>query len=198
MAAKKTETRRTFYEVVFNGKPKVVRAFLKGFLMGTHDEAEIYYSFNSGIHHEGKVEKLTELVGIRGTDCHVVVDADTSDLLKQNARRIAEETGLEIVSHRFIRSASMAIKYHAYSRKYDEQVKDLVQDLPTGLRLDGWKRKVAIDPKAKGIEAYSVVHDFEAHGEGTLVGRIDLLVAMKKRMADYPLIVTADIVLKLA
>ena len=55
-----------------------------------------------------------------------------------------------------------------------------------------------LDPKAKGIEAYSVVHHYEACGEATVVGRIDLLVALKKRFEDYPLIQSEDIVLKLA
>ncbi len=34
MAVKKSAVRQTFYEVVFQGKPKVVRAFLMGFVMG--------------------------------------------------------------------------------------------------------------------------------------------------------------------
>ncbi len=34
--------------------------------MGTEDATEIFYSFTDGIYHEGKAEKLEELVGIRG------------------------------------------------------------------------------------------------------------------------------------
>ena len=57
MAPKDKITRPSFYEVVFNGKPKVVRAFMKGFVMGTLEDAVVIYSYNSGIFHEGKVEK---------------------------------------------------------------------------------------------------------------------------------------------
>jgi hypothetical protein len=198
MATKKTTPKKSFYEVVFLGKPKVVRAFMKGFVMGTLDDAKVIYSFDAGIYHEGKVEKLAEMVGIRGTDCHLIVDSDTSALLKKWAKRIMRETGLEIVSHRNIRSASMYFKFQAFAPKYNQEIVDMVKKIPAGLRMDGFKHEVKLDPKAKGIEAYSVVHHYEACGQATVVGRIDLLVELKKKFADYPLIQSEDIVLKLA
>jgi hypothetical protein len=193
-----TTVKKSFYEVVFRGKPKVVRAFMKGFVMGILDDATVIYSFNAGIFHEGKVEKLAEKVGIRSTDCHLVVDSATSALLKKRAKRIAQETGLEITSHRHIRAASMYFKFKAFAPQYNHEIVELVKNLPAGLRLDGFKHDVKLHPKAKGIEAYSVAHHYEACGEATIVGRVDLLVALKKRFADYPLIQAEDIVLKLA
>ena len=190
--------KKSFYEVVFLGKPKVVRAFMKGFVMGTLEDATVIYSFNSGIHHEGKVEKMAEMVGIRGTDCHLVVDSQTSALLKKRAKRIARETGLEIISHRNIRSARLGFKFQTFAPRYNQEIVDLVKNLPAGLRVDGFKHEVKLDPKAKGIEAYSVAHHYEACGEATVVGSIDLLVELKKKFAEYPLIQSEDIVLKLA
>ncbi|MEN8005959.1 MAG: hypothetical protein ABFS42_03050 [Candidatus Krumholzibacteriota bacterium] len=198
MATKNSPAKQSFYEVVFMGKPKVVRAFMKGFVMGTLDDATVIYSFNSGVHHEGKAEKLAEMVGIRGTDCHVIVDAATSALLKKRTKRITRETGLEITSHRHIRSASMFFNFHAYAPRYNQEIVSMVKKLPAGLRLEGFQHEVKLDPKAKGIEAYAAVHHYEACGEATVVGRIDLLVALKKKFADFPLIQSEDIVLKLA
>lgn len=198
MAAKINNAKKSFYEIVFMGKPKVVRAFMKGFVMGNLDDATVIYSFNAGIHHEGKVEKLIEMVGIRGIDCHVIVDSDTSALLKKWTKRIVKETGLVIASHRNIRSASMYFKFQAFAPRYNDEVVKLVKTLPTGLRMDGFRHDIKLDPKAKGIEAYSSVHHYEASGEATVIGRVDLLVALKKRFEDYPLIQSEDIVLKLA
>jgi hypothetical protein len=198
MATKKSPAKKSFYEVVFLGKPKVVRAFMKGFVMGLIDDATVIYSFNSGIYHEGKVEKLAEKVGLRGTDCHLVVDSQTSALLKRKAKRIARETGLEITSHRHVRSASMYFKFKACAPQYNEEIVDLVKKLPAGLRVEGFKHEVKLNPKAKGIEAYSAVHHYEAYGEATVVGRVDLMVELKKRFADFPLIQSEDIVLNLA
>ena len=61
MATKKPAAKKSFYEVVFLGKPKVVRAFMKGFVMGTLEDATVIYRFDSGIFHEGKVEKMAEM-----------------------------------------------------------------------------------------------------------------------------------------
>jgi len=198
MATKNNNAKKSFYEVVFLGKPKVVRAFMKGFVMGNLDNASVIYSFNAGIHHEGKVEKLVEMVGIRGTDCHVIVDKNTSALLKKWTKRIVRETGLVITSHRNIRSAGMYFKFQAFAPRYNDEVVKLVKTLPPGLKLDGFKHEVKLDPKAKGVEIYSAVHHYEACGEATVVGRVDLLVALKKKFADFPLIQSEDIVLKLA
>jgi len=198
MATKNNNAKKSFYEVVFLGKPKVVRAFMKGFVMGNLDNASVIYSFNAGIHHEGKVEKMVEMVGIRGTDCHVIVGSDTSALLKKWAKRIVRETGLEITSHRHIRSASMYFKFQAFAPRYNDEIVSLVKKLPAGLRVDNFKHNVKLDPKAKGVEIYSAVHHYEACGEATVVGRIDLLVELKTKFEDYPLIQSEDIVLKLA
>lgn len=198
MAVKKSAVRQTFYEVVFQGKPKVVRAFLIGFVMGNVDDARVFFNFTDGIFHEGKAEKLKEMVGIRGTDCHAVVDAGTSALLKKMKKRIEAETGLVITSHRAIRSASMKFCFQAFAPKYNEEIVHLVKTLPTGLKVQGFEHNVRLDPKAKGIEAYSPAHHYEATGEATITGRIDLLVELKRSFADYPLIKAEDILLKLA
>lgn len=198
MAAKKKPVRQTFYEIVFQGKPKVVRAFLKGFILGHGEDATVFYSFTDGIWHEGKAEKLKELVGIRGVDCHVVVDAHTSSLLKKMKRRIEKETGLLITSHRAVRNASLKFTYKAFSPRHHEEVLALAKQIPDGLRLQDFKHQEKVDPNAKGIEAYSPVHHFEATGSGVITGRIDLLVDVKLRADQNPLFDAEDIVLNLA
>lgn len=194
--AKKTSTVPRFYEVVFRGKPKVVKAFVKGLMMGADRNVAIYFSFDEGVHHEGTAEKLKEMVGIRAVDCHLIVDTEASALLKKLARRIVDETGLEITSHRSIRSASMAFEYHAYASQYSTEIVALLKNLPQGLRLRGYRHDEKRNPKAKGVEAYSVVHDFEAAGEGTVSGRVDLLIALKRDLENYPLIKAEEIRLK--
>ncbi|MBU8870616.1 MAG: hypothetical protein KOO60_07120 [Gemmatimonadales bacterium] len=187
-----------FFEVVFRGKPKVVRSFLSGLVLGSCDGATIYYSFLDGVHHEGKAEKLAEMVGIRGVDCHVIVDTEVSALLKKLGKKIAAETGLSIISHRKIRGASLTFGYSAYARKYDEEILALLKKLPTELNTRGFKHKVNVDPKARGVEAYAPAHHFEAKGSGAITGPVDKVIELKKAFASYPLIKAEDIILKLA
>jgi len=198
MAQKQKQSRPSFYEVVFRGKPKVVRAFMAGLVLGAAKEAKVFYSYEMGIHHEGKVEKLAEMVGLRADDVHVIVDGDTSALLKKLTRTIAANTGLEITSHRHIRSAAIAFSFQAYARKYDDDIIALLNELPAGLKLVDYKHDVIVDPTAKGVEAYAVAHDFESSGKGMVTGSIDSLIAFKQTLKDYPLVMDDDIILNLA
>jgi len=191
--AKKISATPRFYEVVFRGKPKVVRAFLKGLMMGANRESSIFYSYDEGVYHERKIEHLQEMFGLRGTDCHVIVDGEASVYLKKMSKRIASDTGLEITAHRSIRSSSMDFRYSAYAPRYFAEISQVFRNLPKGLRLRGYKHKERIDPAAKGIEAYSAVHDFEAIGTGTVSGRIDLLIEFKRSLASLPLIHSDEI-----
>lgn len=185
-----------FNEVVFRGKPKVVRAFLSGLLIGAQRRAQVYYSFLEGVRHEGRGEKLAEMVGMRSTDCHVIVDAATADWLKGLSRAIATETGLLVTANRRIRGASLALKYQAYAQRYEDEIMAVLDDLPPGVRLSGLKREVRTDPAAKGIEAYSPAHEFEAKASGTLTGPVDALIGLRRRLAAYPLLKLAEIELK--
>lgn len=193
MAKKPTSARPSFYEVVFRGKPKVVRAFLSGLIVGSELEATIYYNYDVGIEHGGTAEKLADLVGIGGAACHAIVDAGTAALLRKLRKRINTETALEITALRRVKSARMEFEFHTYGPTYHRQIVDLLRGLPAGLKLKDYWTEVQEDPEAKGVEAYTVAHEFSSSGKGAVVGRVDLLVAFKDECAAYPLMETEDI-----
>ncbi|MFT7699621.1 MAG: hypothetical protein ACI8S7_001449, partial [Candidatus Krumholzibacteriia bacterium] len=141
---------------------------------------------------------LKEMFGIRAVDCHVIVGSEGSGYFKTMARRISDETGLEISSNRYVRSASMGFEYHAYAPQYSAAILRMFKPLPKGLKMVGFSHEEKKDPDAKGIEAYSVAHEFEASGSGTITGRIDLVIALRRKMADFPLIDAEDIILKMS
>lgn len=198
MATKPKSGADAFHELVFEGKPKVVRAHLSGLLLGAEREAVIFYSFLDGVHHEGKAEKLAEIVGLRGTLCHVIMDADTAQWLKGLSRAIAKETGLVIKANRRIRGASMLVHYQAYGKRYDDEIMAALKKLPAGLKMTGLTHDVRTDPKARGVEAYAPAHDFEATGKGVVTGPVDRLIAFKQSLEAYPLLRAEDIELKFA
>ncbi|MCP4573052.1 MAG: hypothetical protein GY838_11915 [bacterium] len=198
MAKKSTSARPSFYEAVFRGKPKVVRAFLQGLVMGGGLDATVFYNFSDGIEHEGKAERLVEMVGLRAHGCHVVLDGATTALLKKLRNRIVGEMGLEISSIRRVKSARMEFEFHTYAPRYHGQIMDLLHELPSGLKLDGFWTDVQEDPHAKGVEAYTAVHDFTSSGKGAVIGRVDLLVAFKADCERFPLMETEDVKLTLA
>ena len=196
MATGRKTVDRAFNEVVFQGKPKAVRSFLSGLLMGSGRQATVYYSFLDGVHHEGKAGKLAAIIGMRGSDCRVIVDADIATWLKSLSRAIAAETGLTISANRRIRGASMEVHYRAYAKRYEDEILAVLKDLPAGLKLTGFHREARVDPGARGVEAYAPVHEFESGAKGVITGRVDLLITLKRRLAEFPLLTAADIELK--
>jgi hypothetical protein len=198
MATTRKAGEPAFNEVVIQGKAKVVRAFLSGLVLGSGRQAAVYYSYLDGVHHEGKAEKLAELVGVRESDCHVIIDADTAAWLRGLAKSITAETGLVVAANRRIRGASMAIRYEAFGQRYDDEILGVLRNLPAGLKLVDFTRDVRTDPAATGTAVYTPVHAFEARGRGAVTGRIDLLIAFRRRLSDYPLLIAEDIELKLA
>jgi len=192
MATQKSSN-ASFAEVVFEGKPKVVRSFLHGLMLGSGLKSKIYFSWDEGIDHGGKAPRFAEKFGLPGTDVHVIVDSATNALLKKHIKLIGPDHGLRIVSQRRIRSAKMEMKFVAYAPKYDQEIMDFLKKLPAGVKMRGFNHEIRKDSDAKGVEAYSAVHHFEAHGEGTITGPVDVLVDYKRRSQAHPLIEVGEI-----
>ncbi len=193
-----TTAKKSFYEVVFVGKPKVVRAYLAGLTTGSGEDASIFFSFQDGVFHEGKAERLSELLHVRALDCHVIVDSGISGRLKKAAKKLPLETGLTIDSNKHIKSASLNFKFEAFAKRYNDEIVEFFRNLPAGLRLDGYSHEVKLDPAAKGVEAYAAAHDYEAKGNGIVIGRIDLLIELKRKLQNFPLVQSEEIELKTA
>jgi hypothetical protein len=196
---KSTKTvKPSFYEVIFKGSPQAVRGLLTGMALAGQEPQSAFFNFESGVFHEELGEKLAELVHLRHHDCHLIIDGVTATRIKKTAARIQESSGLELVSCRHIRSAEFGFNYSVYARRYDEEIADLLDDLPQGIKLMDFERRERLDPDARGIEAYTPVHDFEADGEGKVRGRVDLLIDVRQQLDRHPLIKAGLIRLNLA
>ena len=192
MATQQKSSKASFVEVVFEGKPKVVRAFLFGLRLGSSHKGTVFFSYDEGID-SGKAPRFAERLGLPGVDVHVVVDAATGALLKKHAKLITPERNLAIVSQRRIRSAKMDLRFEAFAPRYFQEIMDFLGKLPAGLKLRGFTHQVRKDDDAKGVETYSAVHHFESSGEGTVSGPVDAVVAFKRACKAFPLIETEEI-----
>ena len=198
MAKNSTSKNPSFYEVVFKGSKKKARGLLSGLQLGWGGDATIFFNYDEGIFHEGVGEKVAELIHLKPIDCHVVVDADTCARLKKLKKSINSHLELEILAFRHIRSATLRFDYEAFAPKYLDEIKALLDALPRGLKLIDCEEKVSSDPSAKGAEGYSPVHHFEAKGEGTIKGRVDLLIEARRALDRHPLISVDEIRLSMA
>jgi hypothetical protein len=198
MAKPKRTTRITFYEVVMAGSHKMVRGFITGLQLGRQEEKRIYYHFQEGVFHEKFPERLAEAVHILPEDCHLIVDSKIRDLLKRFARPMEAELGLRIKSIRYIRSAVLPFRFEAYARRYGVEIMGILNGLPPGVRLQDFKHKEKVYPRAAGLEAYAATHEYEIKGSGKVVGRVDLVIQARRNLDSHPLIKPAQIKLNLA
>lgn len=188
----------SFYEVVIQGSPKMIRGFLSGLTMAADHDGMVVFHHDACIHEEAKGERFIERIGLQPRDVNAVVDRETCDLLRKHAKRIEAEIGLRVTSTRHIRSASFTFKFQAYARRYGVEIKGNLNNLPAGLRLEDFEYEEKLHPGAEGIEAYAPAHEYEIKGSGRVVGRIDLLVAARCKLDQHPLVKPGKIELKLA
>ena len=188
----------TFSEVVLTGAAGPVRAFLTQLCADRGKCLTCWFQEDAAIDDgEGALAKAAEKLRLRAPDVNLVASDDLVALLREHADDAAAKGVGKLVSVTPIRAASFEIKYRAFSAAHDQQIQDLLHDLPPSLRLEHEQHEVHVDPRAKGVEAYSPAHDYEAHGSATITGRVDLVIAKRKQLGEQELIQAEKIVLDL-
>jgi hypothetical protein len=197
MADKKTET-RSFYEVILSGPHDLVHGCLTGLWLGAGLAHGPVFGHEEAVEGPSFGDKLKEFIHVHAHECHVILDAPLRGLVKKNARRLFAESGVAVVSERRIRKAAFDFEYKVYAARYDREIQAVLAKLPGGVKLIDHVRQERIDPKAKGVEAYSPAHDFEVCGEGIVRGRFDHVAEARRILDEHPLIDAGLIDLELA
>ncbi len=187
----------SYYEVVLTGPHELIHGLLTGLSLGAGHEPTIIYAHDAGIADPGAGKKLKELLHIHSHECPVILDGATRGLLKRKAKRIFVETGIEVVSDRKIRNAEFKFCYKAYAPRYAEEIAEILATLPKGAKLVSHKHTEKIDPKAKGAEGYTPVHDYEVKGGGEIRGRFDGVFGAHMLLDRHPLVEVDEIELEL-
>jgi hypothetical protein len=197
-----SKTAPSFYEVAFKGSPKAVRSLLAGLTMGHGIDHEVWYHCDEQISDADcpeSVRRAAERLHLLPvSEVLTVVTAPVAKLLRSRSRQIAKLGVGEVHHIKRIKQARVTVRYHTFARRYDNEVMTLLNDLPRGVKATGVERDVDTDAEARGVEAYTVVHDFESRGSATLVGRFDKVRELRSRLDVHPLIECGEIELVLA
>ncbi|MFO7655358.1 MAG: hypothetical protein R6X25_16275 [Candidatus Krumholzibacteriia bacterium] len=182
-----------FHEAVFAGSPRVLRGLLAGIALGSGEPNTAIDSYDAGISHEGLVDRVAELVKLHGVDSRVVLGETLTGLVRQHAERIHAETGLTLKSLRAVQSAELPFSFEVFARQYHDEIMAVLNELPEGLELRNFDQDVQEHPESRGPEGYAPEHHYAASGSGEVVGRIDLLVDLRRRLGDLPLVNEGEI-----
>jgi hypothetical protein len=196
--AGKRSRRPSFYQVVLEGSPKTALGLLAGLRLGAGLPEDTYFCLEESLEDESLGQRLSELIRRHPRSCVFVVESRLQKLLNRLAGPIEQEIGLKLSGSRHIRSASLEFSFHAYARRYGEEILGDLRGLPAGLRLEGMKTKETEDPRAAGVEAYAPAHDYEIEGSGRITGRVDMLVPARRQLSRRRLLKLEQIELKLA
>jgi hypothetical protein len=177
----------SFYEILVEGHPERCRGLLQGLAIGSSSAARILLGEDCGIR-TPVGERLLEMVRPAAGVSHVVVDEEGRRLIREHAAGL-HAAGLSVAEERAIAGGRFRYRFHAFGRRYAQEIHELLRSLPEELRHEPEESRETVDETAAGLEAYAPVHEYEIEGGGTVSGaRIDLLVEARKRLDGHPLV----------
>ncbi len=190
---------RTFYEVVFEGNYHTIYGLLEGFLLGTGKRMAYYFSKSVNIKRETFSEVIKEWVTLGNRLHHVIIDEEFLSGIKKAVQKQPDVKHFGenyIKSERKIKSATFDFEFKAYAKKFADEIKAVIEQLPDGLTLSDYKPHEEVDRDAKGVELYSPDHEFTFKGTGKIQGGFPEIIEAWKKLDEHPLIHPDSIVIE--
>jgi hypothetical protein len=174
-----------YVELELHGPADQAVGFIEGFRAAVDAPGPAWYSERENIDLESLYEALREKLS-RG--CHVILPRPTAEAIAA-ALEESEIVEVKVASMSDIDYAEMRFDYRCYSRSDGEAVRKVVtEDLPGGVRLEGFSAHEERDDSARGVELYSPAHDYTCWGDGRYVGPVDGIFALDRRLGDQDFI----------
>ncbi len=180
-----------YYEVIFEGDKEIIFGFLSGYTLGSGKKTFFDISDNVEVKGESLSMSIKEWLSLKNHAHHAIMEESffqaVDSALKQN--NILKDMGLSgIQSYREIVSGVFEFNATTYGRKYANEIKQIVENLPTTLKLEGYAPKEEVDKDGKGVELYSPDHEYSFTAEGKISGEIKDVIHIQKKMDEHPLI----------
>jgi hypothetical protein len=179
-------SRSTFWEILVQGNPDRCHGLLTGLKLGSGSDARLFFARDAGIRIP-MGEKILDLMHAHAGVAHVVADSQGRKLLRSFSKQL-NELGFRIADEKKILAAKFEYEFQAFAKRYGDEIRDLLKSLPRGLKHEAEAIKETKDKAAKGVEAYSPVHDYEIEGCGKISGPVDLVLEAREALDDHPLV----------
>jgi hypothetical protein len=182
---------KTFIEAVFEGDYKSVRGYLEGFVAALGIRYGYFICSDSGVESETMAEQIREWISL-GTRIHHVLMEDGLFEKIRDAMEAAGNSALVnsscIKSTKQVKGAFFRFRFETYGRKYAEEIKELLRQLPEGVTLSEYTPVEKIDEDCKGVELYTVCHDYVFSGDGLISGDVGAVIRLRSALDAHPLI----------
>jgi len=174
---------RSYHEIVVEGPFMLAKGFLVGFLAGTKSEGRYFFHRKAGIRRETLKGFLKEFFEL-DNHVHLCLESALVDKFEEATYLYTKITDMKVVSTRIINSASFSFAYEFYNEDLAKKAKEMLSNLPEGVKITDYFPYEEKDIEGAGIESYAPLHEFTARGKGTVMGDfegvIDLFLKIKR------------------
>ncbi|NOZ95005.1 MAG: hypothetical protein GXP47_09755 [Acidobacteria bacterium] len=169
----------TFVEMELKGPADQALGFVVGFRAAQENPGPVWVAGLENVDVEGFLHELRTRLNM---ERHIIVG-------KEQAQAMAAAIGasnildLEVGLVREIVRAELAFEAKCYSKKEADAIRRVLEDdLPEGVRLEGYDVKETVREDAKGVELYGPVHDYVCEVTGRYVGPVPGVIEMARRL----------------
>jgi hypothetical protein len=191
---------KEFIEAVFEGDYHTIRGYIEGFVAARGKESCYYVCTDCGVEPETLSEHIREWISLGGKLHHLLIESELFNEIRA-ALMAADKKAIlcssAIKSNKNVRGANFHFRFEAYGKKYAHEIKAILERLPERMVLTDYNPVEKIDEECKGVELYTVCHDYEFKGEGTLSGPVEQVIALREALDAHPLVEAGKVKLDL-
>ncbi len=178
-------TRGAFVELELHGPSDQAVAFVEGIRLACDYTGPVWFAGRERIELCDLLDTLRQNLG-RGT--HVILERALAEHIAE-ALAASEVLQLKVASIEEIDHVEMKFEFECYSKSDATEVRQVIEnDLPKGVRLEGYRHREKVDESARGTELYSPTHHYTAQGRGRYIGPVEGVISMAHRLVDQDFI----------
>ncbi|HOD36451.1 MAG TPA: hypothetical protein PLR20_13420 [Syntrophales bacterium] len=187
-----------YYEVIVEGSYELAKGFVLGYLEGKGIEGEAVFEQEYHIKSDRPLGQLLRMLNVKGDEIRVIIGEGVGLMLREAVEKRKTDLGLKVASIRLIKGARFNFRYKTFSKEFGGKLKETFADLPPGVQISGYDPEEIVRPKAKGVEAYAPLHEYEIKASGEVNGPAREVIDFYDRVEHNELIELEEIRLEYA
>jgi len=189
---------KAYTELVIAGPFALVKGFLMGFRCGSETEFGYFFHRKSGIRRDTLAELVKEALEMDNY-VHLCLENDVLERFRKAVEKTRPAIGLEIKNERPIKEAHFDFSFDISNREAAKNVKQILENLPTGVKLEGYEPQEETHPEGESRSGgYAPLHPYTFKGRGRIrgdFGSVMELFLKAKRMPESDLVPLREIML---
>ena len=174
-----------YLEIELNGPGEQAVGYVEGYRLGSGESSPVWFAGREDVDIPGFWDRIrqrlrmeTRVIAPEPLGRALITALERSELLEIEVGEVWE-----------IDYAELAFDFEVYDREDAKAVVHVLKDdLPDGVRIEGYEVTEKVDESAKGPELYTPLHDYVLSGRGRYVGPVPGIIAMAERLSDQSFI----------